>query len=95
MVKRIITVFACALIAFVLGVSAWLSYPTERSFSYLNDTRPTYRIEVRMTLAMLQGKQPTPQIGNLADTVKRVSALIPSETRLYSTFFVATSNRLI
>ena len=95
MTKPLVTGFCCTLIAFVLGVSAWLSYPTGRSFSYLNDTRPTYRIEVRWTLAMLERKQPRPQIGDLADTVKRVSALVPSETHLYSTFFVSTPSRLV
>ena len=89
-------VLLCAVLAFTLGLAAWLAWPTGRSFSYLSDPRTALRLELPLTRDMLTDPSKRPRSSvPVGERVRELQALIGGEGQVYSTLSVETSVPLV
>ncbi|GGL20053.1 ABC transporter permease [Deinococcus radiotolerans] len=83
--RPILTALACTLLALVVGVSAWLAWPTGRAYSYLNDPRTVYQLTKNPDLAALKaGVRPSAVRYPVTETIGALQAHFGNRAWVYA-----------
>ncbi|MBB5378824.1 hypothetical protein HNQ07_004331, partial [Deinococcus metalli] len=95
MPRFLITLLSCALLALITAAAAWLAWPTGRAFSFLNDTRPVFRIEAEESFVNLRpGQLPKAVKYDLAGTLSALQAELGARAWVYAVPSQSMQNQL-